>query len=55
MPAEIKGRLSQEYCLQTGRVACPLHNWVIDLAVVKHGADEGCTASFETKVEDGLI
>ena len=38
------------------RVACPLHDWKIHLdsgeAVVP---DEGCTASFPVRVEDGVI
>ncbi len=37
-------------------VSCPLHNWKIDLATGEAlGADTGCTRSFETKVEDGLV
>ena len=38
------------------RVACPLHNWSIEL---KSGCamspDEGCTQKFSLKVEDGQV
>jgi nitrite reductase (NADH) small subunit len=38
------------------RVACPLHNWNIEL---KSGCatapDEGCTQKFSVKVEDGKV
>jgi nitrite reductase (NADH) small subunit len=38
------------------KVACPLHNWVIDL---EHGeatgADHGCVRRFPVKVEKGRI
>jgi nitrite reductase (NADH) small subunit len=38
------------------RVACPLHNWTIDLTTGCASApDEGCTLSFETRVEDGRV
>lgn len=37
-------------------VACPLHNWVIDLASGKAlGADEGCVRSFPCKVQSGRV
>lgn len=50
-----KGPLSQGIVYDQ-RVACPLHNWVIDLSSGEAtGPDEGCTRSFATKVEDGLI
>lgn len=50
-----KGPLSQGIVYDK-RVACPLHNWVIDLSSGEAtGPDEGCTRSFATKVEDGLI
>ncbi|MDX1749012.1 MAG: nitrite reductase small subunit NirD [Methylophaga sp.] len=50
-----KGPLSQGIVYDK-RVACPLHNWVIDLSSGEAtGPDEGCTRSFDTKVEDGLI
>jgi nitrite reductase (NADH) small subunit len=38
------------------RVACPLHNWSIHLDNGNAVApDEGCTATFPTKVVNGLI
>jgi len=38
------------------RVACPLHNWVIDMESGEAtGPDEGCTRTFETKVEEGVV
>lgn len=38
------------------RVTCPLHNWNIELASGEAVApDEGCTASYPVKVEDGII
>lgn len=38
------------------RVACPLHNWVIDLAEgCAVGPDEGCTRRFAVKVEGGQV
>jgi nitrite reductase (NADH) small subunit len=37
-------------------VTCPLHNWKIDLASGEAlGPDEGCTNTFATKVEDGMV
>jgi len=34
------------------RVTCPLHDWVIDLnSGAATGADEGCTATFEVRIE----
>jgi nitrite reductase (NADH) small subunit len=37
-------------------VACPLHNWSIGLEDGNAAApDVGCTARFETKVEDGAV
>jgi nitrite reductase (NADH) small subunit len=37
-------------------VACPLHNWNIGLADgVAVAPDEGCAATFETKLEDGFV
>jgi len=37
-------------------VACPLHNWRIDLATGEaRGPDIGCTRTYETKVQDGLV
>lgn len=38
------------------KVTCPLHNWVIELETGQAVApDEGCTPTFETKVEEGWI
>ncbi len=38
------------------RVACPLHNWVIDLKTGEAtGPDEGKTRTFEVKVENGTV
>lgn len=37
-------------------VTCPLHNWKIDLATGEAlGADEGCTATFPSKVVDADV
>jgi len=38
------------------RVTCPLHNWVLDLESGEAAApDEGCAASYPTKVENGRV
>ena len=38
------------------KVACPLHNWNIDLASGCAGApDEGCTRKYSVKVDDGRV
>jgi nitrite reductase (NADH) small subunit len=38
------------------RVTCPLHDWVIDLASgAATGADEGCTATFKTRIAEGRV
>lgn len=38
------------------RVACPMHNWSIGLCDGQAAApDEGCTPSFQTKVEEGKV
>ncbi|CAN5208906.1 nitrite reductase small subunit NirD [soil metagenome] len=38
------------------RVACPLHNWNIELQTgCAVGPDEGCTQKFSTKVEAGQV
>lgn len=38
------------------RVACPLHDWVIDLTCGRAVApDEGCTDAYEVKVENGRV
>ena len=49
------GPLSQGIVFGT-RVACPLHNWTIDLCDGQAQApDEGCTPRFEVKVDKGLV
>jgi nitrite reductase (NADH) small subunit len=49
------GPLSQGIVFGT-RVACPLHNWTIDLCDGQAQApDEGCTPRFEVKVESGVV
>ena len=36
------------------KVACPLHNWIIDLEKGEAtGADQGCARRFDVKVEKG--
>jgi len=38
------------------RVACPLHNWVINLEDGEAtGADKGCARTFPVKLENGRI
>ena len=38
------------------KVACPLHNWVIDLeSGHATGADHGCARSFPVKIENGRV
>jgi len=38
------------------RVACPLHNWNIELnSGCATAPDEGCTQKFSVKVEDGRV
>jgi nitrite reductase (NADH) small subunit len=38
------------------RVACPLHNWSIDLANgCVDAPDEGCTRAFPVRVERGVV
>ena len=37
-------------------VACPLHNWTIDLnGGCAKGPDEGCTPKFAVKIEAGVV
>jgi nitrite reductase (NADH) small subunit len=37
-------------------VACPLHNWCLDLATGQAKApDEGCATSFPTRIERGIV
>lgn len=50
-----KGPLS-EGIVHGQTVTCPLHNWKIDLASGEaQGPDEGCTNTFEVKVESGAV
>ena len=38
------------------KVACPLHNWVIDLTTGNADApDEGCTTSVPVRLKDGRL
>ena len=38
------------------KVACPLHNWIINLDDGEAtGADKGCAKSFPVKVENGRV
>lgn len=49
------GPLSQGI-VHDGCVTCPLHNWVISLETgAAQGADEGQTATFPIKLEDGTV
>ncbi len=49
------GPLSQGMVFGT-HVACPLHNWTIDLAGgCAKAPDEGCTPKFSVKVEAGEV
>lgn len=51
----MKGPLSQGIVHGTS-VTCPLHNWKIDLQSGEAlGPDEGCTNTFATKVENGMV
>ncbi|HEY3046935.1 MAG TPA: nitrite reductase small subunit NirD [Polaromonas sp.] len=49
------GPLSQGIVFGTS-VACPLHNWTIDLeGGCARAPDEGCTPRFAVKVNDGVV
>lgn len=49
------GALSQGI-VYGSKVACPLHNWSIDLATGEAVApDEGCTGRYDVKIEDGDV
>lgn len=49
------GPLSQGI-VHDGCVTCPLHNWVISLETgAAQGADEGQTAAYPVKVENGTV
>ncbi len=50
-----KGPLS-EGIVHGHAVTCPLHNWKIDLASGEAlGPDEGCTNTYQSKVENGKV
>jgi nitrite reductase (NADH) small subunit len=50
-----QGPLSQGIVHGTS-VTCPMHNWKIDLASGEAlGPDEGCTNTFATKIENGIV
>lgn len=50
-----KGPLSQGI-VYGDHVACPLHNWQISLDTgIAKEPDEGCTARFPTKIENGMV
>jgi nitrite reductase (NADH) small subunit len=49
------GPLSQGIVFGTS-VACPLHNWTIDMeGGCAKAPDEGCTPKFAVKILDGLV
>jgi nitrite reductase (NADH) small subunit len=51
-----KGGPLSEGIVHGRKVACPLHNWVINLEDGEAtGADKGCARSFPVKVENGRI
>jgi len=51
-----KGGPLSEGIVHGRKVACPLHNWIIDLENGEAtGADQGCARSFPVKLENGRI
>jgi len=49
------GPLSQGI-VHGARIACPLHNWVIELDSGQAVApDEGCVRRFDVRLEDGMV
>lgn len=51
-----KGGPLSEGIVSKGRVACPLHNWVIDLATGEAVApDEGCAGHIPVKIDGGVV
>jgi nitrite reductase (NADH) small subunit len=51
-----KGGPLSEGIVHGRRVACPLHNWIIDLeSGSATGADQGCARKFPAKIERGRI
>ena len=51
-----KGGPLSEGIVHGRKVACPLHNWIINLEDGQAtGADKGCTRSFPVKLENGRV
>ncbi len=51
-----KGGPLSEGIVHGRKVACPLHNWIIDLESGEAtGADKGCTRRFPIKLENGRV
>ncbi len=51
-----KGGPLSEGIVHGRKVACPLHDWVIDLeSGAATGADHGCARSFPVKIENGRV
>jgi nitrite reductase [NAD(P)H] small subunit len=51
-----KGGPLAEGIVHGRKVACPLHNWIIDLeSGAATGADQGCARKFPVKIERGRI
>lgn len=51
-----KGGPLSEGIVYGTRVACPLHNWQIDLASGRAAApDEGCAGTIPVRLEDGRV
>lgn len=51
-----KGGPLSEGIVHGRKVACPLHNWIIDLENGEAtGADQGCARNFPVKLENGRI
>lgn len=51
-----KGGPLSEGIVHGRKVACPLHNWIINLEDGQAtGADQGCARSFPVKLENGRI
>lgn len=51
-----KGGPLSEGIVHGRKVACPLHNWIIDLeSGAATGADQGCARRFPVKIEKGRI
>ncbi|MCP5205745.1 MAG: nitrite reductase small subunit NirD [Hahellaceae bacterium] len=51
-----KGGALSQGIVHGNAVTCPLHNWVISLENGEaQGFDTGCTQTYQTRVEDGLV